>query len=129
MDISSLKILIAEDNQINTLLMRRMLAKWEITPDFVVDGNEAVEAVKKNSYDLVLMDIHMPIMDGYEAAKTIRNNDDTTKAKIPIIALTASLELDVRNKIDEAGITDFVCKPFNTEEFRAKLEKIMSQKS
>lgn len=129
MDISSLKILIAEDNQINTILMQRMLAKWDIKPDFVGDGFEAVEAVKNKNYDLILMDLHMPTMDGYEASKIIRSYEDPAKAKVPIIALTASLELDVRDKLNEAGITDFVCKPFNTEELKSKLEAILAQKA
>ncbi|WP_379088836.1 response regulator [Pedobacter sp. UC225_65] len=129
MDISSLKVLIAEDNQMNTLLMRKLLAKWNITPDFAGNGSDAVEAFKTNNYDLILMDIHMPIMDGYEASSIIRNYSDTVKSNVPIIALTASVALDVRNKIAEAGINDYVSKPFNPEELRTKLEEIASHKS
>ncbi len=124
MDISSLKILVAEDNQMNILLMKKLLARWNITPDIAENGSAAFEAFKKNNYDLILMDIHMPIMDGYEATQLIRNYEDSTKAKIQIIALTASVALDVRTKIAETGINDFVSKPFNPEEFRAKLEEI-----
>ncbi|KQC00395.1 ATP-binding protein [Pedobacter sp. Hv1] len=129
MDISGLKILIAEDNQMNTLLMRKLLAKWNITPDFASNGADAVEAFKTNDYDLILMDIHMPIMDGYEASRTIRNYGDTVKSAVHIIALTASVALDVRNKITEAGINDYVSKPFNPEELRGKIEEIASHKS
>jgi signal transduction histidine kinase/ActR/RegA family two-component response regulator len=128
MDISNLKILIAEDNQMNILLMRKLLAKWNIKPDFAANGSEAVAAFKINNYDLILMDIHMPIMDGYEASKMIRSETDDVKAKIPIIALTASVALDVRNKINQAGINDFVSKPFNPDELRGKLEAIASEK-
>lgn len=128
MDISNLKILIAEDNQMNILLMRKLLAKWNIKPDFAANGSEAVAAFKVNNYDLILMDIHMPIMDGYEASKMIRSETDDVKAKIPIIALTASVALDVRNKINQAGINDFVSKPFNPDELRGKLEAIASEK-
>lgn len=128
MDISNLKVLIAEDNQMNILLMRKLLAKWNITPDFAGNGSEAVEAFKANDYDLILMDIHMPIMDGYEASTIIRNFNDDIKSKVPIIALTASVALDVRNKITSAGINDYVSKPFNPEELRAKLESISAVK-
>lgn len=129
MDISSLKILIAEDNQMNTLLMRKLLAKWNISPDFAANGAEAVAAFETQHYDLILMDIHMPVMDGYEAAHLIRNHSDPAKSTVPIIALTASIALDVRNKLDEAGMNDYISKPFNTEELKNKLEAIALQKS
>ncbi len=128
MDISNLNILVAEDNQMNILLMRKLLAKWDIKPDFAANGSEAVEAFKAKNYDLILMDIHMPLMDGYEATAIIRADENKNKAEVPIIALTASVALDVRNKIAEAGINDFVSKPFNPEELRGKLEEIASRK-
>lgn len=123
-DISSLKILIAEDNQINVLLMQKLLAKWNIIPDIVANGLDAVKAFKLLNYNLILMDINMPIMDGYEASTIIRNYSDSVKATIPIIALTASVENDVKNKMAEVGINDFVSKPFNPEILRSKLESI-----
>jgi signal transduction histidine kinase/CheY-like chemotaxis protein len=124
MDISNLKILVAEDNQMNILLMRKLLSKWNITPDFAQNGIEAVEAFKNANYDLILMDIHMPLMDGFEATHIIRNHDDPSKANVQIIALTASVALDVRTKIADAGINNFISKPFNPEELRLKLEHI-----
>lgn len=128
-DISNLQILVAEDNQINILLMRKLLAKWNIIPDFAENGAEAIAANESKSYDLILMDIHMPIMDGYEAAKAIRSTTDQIKRKVPIIALTASVAVDVRNKITEVGINDFVSKPFSPDELRGKLEMIAVEKS
>ena len=124
MNISKLSILVAEDNPMNTLLMKKLLAKWEITPDFAANGDEAVQLFKINNYDLILMDIHMPILDGFEATAMIRNDTDQLKAQIPIIALTASVALDAREKISQAGINDFVSKPFNPDELRGKLEDI-----
>lgn len=124
-DISKLKILIAEDNEMNTLLMKKLLATWEIAPHFANNGVEAVAAFEHHDFDLVLMDIHMPIMDGYEAAISIRRLKDEKKAKVPIIALTASVALDVRNKVAAAGIDDFMSKPFNTAELKRKLENIV----
>ena len=124
MNISKLSILVAEDNPMNTLLMKKLLAKWEITPDFAANGDEAVQLFKINKYDLILMDIHMPILDGFEATAMIRNDTDQLKAQIPIIALTASVALDAREKISQAGINDFVSKPFNPDELRGKLEDI-----
>ncbi|RYF20945.1 MAG: response regulator, partial [Flavobacteriales bacterium] len=126
-DISMLKILIAEDDQMNILLMRKLLAKWNLQADYVNNGLDAVEAFKNKIYDLILMDIHMPKMDGYEATKIIRKLEDKTKALLPIIALTASVAVDVKNKIDEVGISDFISKPFKPNELRAKLEVIASK--
>ncbi len=127
-DISNLNILIAEDNEMNTLVIKKLLAAWKITPHFAVNGAEAVEAFENNYFDLVLMDIHMPIMDGYEAAMKIRALKDEKKAKVTIIALTASVALDVRNKVAAAGIDDFMSKPFNTAELRRKLEEVIIKK-
>ena len=127
MNLSKLSILVAEDNPMNTLLMKKLLAKWEITPDFAVNGEEAVKLFSANKYDLILMDIHMPIMDGFDATTIIRNDSDHSKAQIPIIALTASVALDAREKIAQAGINDFVSKPFNPDELKEKLEEIAAK--
>ena len=124
MNISSLSILVAEDNPMNTLLMKKLLAKWDITPDFAANGEDAVKLFSTNNYDLILMDIHMPILDGFEATALIRNDADQLKAKTPIIALTASVALDAREKIAQAGINDFVSKPFNPDELKDKLQEI-----
>jgi signal transduction histidine kinase/CheY-like chemotaxis protein len=128
MDISSLNILVAEDNQMNILLMKKLLAKWDISPDFAANGTEAIDAFKAKDYDLILMDIHMPVMDGYEATAIIRAFENKDRAQVKIIALTASVALDVRNKITEAGIDDFISKPFNQDELRGKLEEIVAKK-
>jgi CheY-like chemotaxis protein len=129
MDISSLRILIAEDSQMNILLMKKLLAKWDITPDFAENGLEAVEAFKHNDYDLILMDIHMPILNGYEVTSFIRNYEDENKANIHIIALTASIALDVRDEIAAAGMNDFISKPFGPEELKLKLTEIVALKN
>lgn len=129
MNLSDLKILIAEDNQMNILLMRKLLSKWNITPDFAENGAKAIAAFEIKDYDVILMDIHMPIMDGYETTKIIRNYPDDKKANVPIIALTASVAMDLRGKITEAGINDFVYKPFNPNELRDKLELIATEKN
>jgi CheY-like chemotaxis protein len=129
MDISGLKILIAEDNQINVLLMRKLLAKWDIAPDFALNGLEAMEAFKANHYDLILMDIHMPFLDGYEVTRLIRTDADEKKSRVPIIALTASIAADVRQKINDAAMDDFILKPFNPEELRLKLAEIATVKN
>ncbi|MGF1925914.1 MAG: ATP-binding protein, partial [Bacteroidia bacterium] len=127
-DISKLRVLVAEDNEMNTLVIKKILSAWQISPHFATNGAEAVEAVENNAFDLVLMDIHMPVMDGYEATMRIRELKDEKKSKVIIIALTASVALDVRNKVASAGIDDFMSKPFNTAELRRKLEEVVIKK-
>lgn len=104
-------ILIAEDNKMNQKYISSLLTKWEI--DFVIasDGKKAVEQAQKQLFDLILMDIQMPNMDGYEASITIRNTKCLNQ-KTPIIALTASAMLDQKSKAMSAGMNDFVTKPF-----------------
>ncbi len=127
-DISKLRVLVVEDNEMNTLVMKKLLATWKINPHLAVNGIEAVSTFDHDDFDLVLMDINMPVMDGYEAARRIRNFKDEKKAKVTIIALTASVALDVRTKVTDAGIDDFMSKPFNTAELRRKLEEVIIRK-
>ncbi|RYD93737.1 MAG: response regulator, partial [Sphingobacteriales bacterium] len=85
-----LKLLIAEDNNINVLLLQKLLAKWDVQTVVVGNGQEAVNSLLTNSFDAILMDIHMPVMDGYASATAIRALNDIVKSQIPIIAITAS---------------------------------------
>ena len=124
MEIRNLKVLVAEDNQMNIFLMKKVLAKWGITADFAINGFEAVKAYQTNTYDVILMDLKMPLMDGYQAASIIRNDNSSLKSKIPIIALTASLASEVKGKMAEAGIDDIITKPFNLDVLKFKLQEI-----
>jgi len=120
-DIKDLKILVVEDNPINSLLLKKIFQKWDNIPDFSKDGMEALERYKSNNYDLILMDVHMPLLDGYETSKQIRNLPDIKKAGVPIIALTASVSLNLKEKISEAGMDDYLSKPYNSKELLAKM--------
>lgn len=122
-DLKGVQVLIAEDNQVNELVARRFLNKWGVEVDAVPDGLQAVTRVQEKSYDLVLMDLQMPIMDGFKATRKIRNLSHADLRALPIIALTASAMNEIRHKAFEAGVTDFIAKPFNPEELRAVLEK------
>ncbi|HAA13983.1 MAG TPA: hypothetical protein DCE41_20760 [Cytophagales bacterium] len=122
-DLTGVQVLIAEDNQVNELVARRFLTKWGVEVDAVPDGLQAVSQVQVKDYDLVLMDLQMPVMDGFKATRRIRSLADSSFRALPIIALTASAMNEIRQKAFEAGVTDFVTKPFNPEELRAVLEK------
>ena len=117
------KVLLAEDNLVNVMVAEKFLHQWGLEVIHVQNGNLAVEELKKHSFDLILMDIQMPIMDGYTATKKIRQLENTQKCNIPIIALTASAMTDDQEKVYNAGMNDFVRKPFNPSELYTKLSK------
>jgi CheY-like chemotaxis protein len=104
------KILVAEDNDSNFILMTYILKKY-YAYERAKNGNEAVDLVEKNTYDMVLMDIKMPIMDGLEATKAIKK----IRPEIPIIALTANAFDSDRQLAMEAGCIDFLSKPVSSD--------------
>ena len=108
-------VLVAEDVELNQYLVRHIMESWGFTVDVVNNGREAVAMVEKNKYDLVLMDIQMPEMDGIEATGAIRQLSDPVKAAIPIIALTANALKGDSEKYLAAGMNDFLPKPFNEQ--------------
>ena len=123
-----LRLLIVEDNATNLLVATSVLAKYDIRPDVAGDGLEAVEAVRHSKYDVILMDVHMPNMDGFEAARTIRSFPGP-ESKTPIIALTANaLKGDVE-KSYTAGMNGHVGKPFRAQELIVALANALRGKS
>ncbi len=118
----SFRILVAEDNLVNQKVIRALLVCAGHTVDIVVDGREAVEAVNSQPYDLVIMDIHMPKMDGVTATKLIREQGGNG-ATIPIIAVTAKAMAGDREIYLAAGMNDFVPKPINTAELHEALAR------
>ena len=108
------KILIAEDNKINFFVANKFLVSWGITVTHAGDGLLALELLEKEDFDLVLMDLHMPVMDGIEATKIIRKSDNPRIKDIPIVALTAAIMSESHDKIEDLNINDYVLKPFQT---------------
>jgi len=111
-DLNGLKILLVEDVEFNIFVAEMMLNNWNAKVDKAENGLIAVGKVQTNEYDLILMDIQMPVMDGYTATKEIRKFNNT----IPIIALTASISIDIQEKAEEVGMNGFITKPFNPNE-------------
>ncbi|MGB1210046.1 MAG: ATP-binding protein [Lacinutrix venerupis] len=117
LELSNIKILVVEDNKINQMITKKILNKMKLNCEVVENGEHAVEKVKENQYDVVLMDIHMPGISGIEATKIIRTfNKDLT-----IFALTAVTIEDKMAEFDDAGFTDIISKPFKQEDFEKKL--------
>jgi signal transduction histidine kinase/CheY-like chemotaxis protein/Flp pilus assembly protein TadD len=119
------RILIAEDNMMNILVIRQFLHKWGVVTDVVMNGKEAYSKVSTETFDAVLMDIHMPEMDGIEATRLIRKLSDERKRRIPIIAITAENEMQFRQKVYEVGMNDYIFKPFNPDDLRERLGYVL----
>lgn len=111
-----IKVLLAEDNRINQILAEKVLSKFNFECVTVGNGSLAVEAVINGDFDVILMDIMMPIMNGYEATSIIRNLEDQTKKNIPIIALSAVVTGSVVETCSSTGIDRYLSKPFESEE-------------
>ncbi|MFC5283323.1 ATP-binding protein [Pedobacter alpinus] len=128
-NISDLNILVAEDNLMNRVLIKKVLSKWNNEPVFAIDGLDAIEISKNKTFDVILMDLHMPKIDGYEASKAIRNDASNINQKTPIIAFTASVSNTILEDIELAGMNDFIYKPFNVDEMYNKLRNIKNPKA
>src|SRR5690606_32456125 len=123
-ELSGLKVLVAEDNAINILVIRKALEQWNIVPEIAKNGQEAIGKIETDEYDLILMDLYMPVMDGCQAAKNIRLMTDPRKAQVPIIALTANVSEDVIANVFDAGMNDYLSKPFYPDHLFEKIQKL-----
>jgi len=120
------KILLAEDNAVNQTLAVRLLEKRGYTVTVAGDGRAAVEACEKNHFDIVLMDIQMPGMDGFEATAAIREKEKTTGRHLPIVAMTAHAFKSDEKRCLAAGMDGYVSKPISIAELVLVLEALMS---
>ncbi len=117
-DIRGIKILIVEDNEINAKILKSFLKKWEIQIKEAGNGLHALEILKYHRFDLILMDLEMPEMDGYTAIKIIRTTDTET----PVLAFTASLLENMDEFLADAGFNGYVLKPYRPAELKEKIE-------
>lgn len=124
LDLEKVKVLVVEDNKINQMITKKILTKMKLKCDIIDNGEDAVDMIKANKYDIILMDIHMPGISGIEATKIIRSFD---KEQI-IFALTAVTIEDKMHEFEEAGFTDIIPKPFKQEEFEKKLYNALASK-
>ena len=121
-----LNILVAEDNAVNQLLVEKILKKIGHNLKIVKNGKEVLELLEKESFDLILMDIQMPVIDGIEATKKIRENEETSNEHIPIIAITAHALKGDRERFLEIGMDDYISKPMNSKELFEVIERCIN---
>jgi|JI9StandDraft_1071089.scaffolds.fasta_scaffold00874_23 CheY-like chemotaxis protein len=127
-NLSDMLILLVEDNISNQKVASRYMEKWGAKVDLAENGLICLEKIGSKEYDLILMDLQMPEMDGYTAAIEIRKLNNPKMKSIPIIALTASAFLDTKAKVLEAGMTDYISKPFVPQELYQILKQYYKKK-
>jgi signal transduction histidine kinase/CheY-like chemotaxis protein len=110
--LKGVEILLVEDNPMNVLVAQTFLERSGASIDVAVNGQEAIEKFDKQRHQLILMDLDMPVLDGYQATRLLRKQGET----VPIIALTASLPYEVQYEVNQAGLSDIMVKPFNPDE-------------
>ncbi len=115
--LKGMRVLVAEDNNVNQFVMKQYLSKWEVNLTMVDNGKDAVELALTNEYDVILMDVNMPILDGFDASKQII----AKKPNVRIIALTATREEELSENISDFGMSGFITKPFEPDELKLKI--------
>lgn len=116
-------ILLVEDNKTNQILAKTRLEKWKCKVDIANNGLEAVKKTQKKLYDIILMDVQMPVMDGYEATKIIKNDISVEVSKIPVLGMSAYTSTTETKKMRNAGMEDYMFKPFKPAELYQMLVK------
>lgn len=117
------RILVAEDNKINFFVANKFLIGWGITVTHAENGQIALDILEKEDFDLILMDLHMPVMDGIEATRIIRSSENSKIRDIPIVALTAAIMSESHDKIENLKINDYVLKPFKPHDLFERIKK------
>jgi len=122
-------ILLVEDYKANVLVATALLEEFGYEYSVANNGQEALNMVKDSNYDLILMDVQMPGIDGFEATHFIREGEKESGAHVPIIGMTAHALAGDRERCLAIGMDDYIAKPFHPDEFKAKLEKHLSARA
>jgi CheY-like chemotaxis protein len=115
------EILLVDDDEINRLVATTFLKKWDAKVTVATNGKEALDLIPSKKFTMIMMDLHMPEMDGYECTSRIRAMEDEYFKNVPIIVFSASYTIDSKRKAMEFGMTDFMNKPFRHEELQEKI--------
>jgi len=123
--VSAVRVLVAEDNMVNQTLARRLLEKRGYTVTVAGDGRAALAALENECFDIVLMDVQMPAMDGFEATAAIRQQEQSTGNHVPIVAMTAHALKGDQERCLAAGMDAYVSKPIRQEQLYGTIENIL----
>ncbi|WP_461452398.1 hybrid sensor histidine kinase/response regulator [Mucilaginibacter sp.] len=126
MPFNQVNVLVAEDNMVNQFILSKMLKDWKVNVELVDNGRKVIEKLHHDDFDMILMDTHMPEMNGYQTAKTIRIDFDEPKRSIPIISLSAAALDHEKNEAIAAGMNDVLSKPFQPYELHEKMQKLLN---
>jgi CheY-like chemotaxis protein len=119
-------IIVAEDCEYNQLLFGKMLQQLGYTSDCACDGEELIRLLRTSSPDLILLDIEMPVMNGFEAIRQIREGNSGTENNIPIIALTGYDDDSILKKINDSGFSDYLSKPVTRKMLKEKIDLFLN---
>jgi CheY-like chemotaxis protein len=123
---TGLRVLLAEDNAVNQRLISRLLQKMGHQVTLAADGQVALNLLAENEFDLIAMDMQMPVMDGIEATQKIREREAISGGHIPIVAMTANAFEEDRRRCFDAGMDGYVVKPVSAQSIRAEIERVMA---
>jgi len=123
-----LRILVAEDNEFNRDLLEHMLARQGLRATMVVDGREALALLEREPFDLLLLDIHMPELDGFQVVEVIRERERTAGGHLPVIALTARSQQEDRERCLRAGMDEYLTKPFKAADLWAAIDRALKHR-
>ncbi|RVU02649.1 response regulator [Mucilaginibacter limnophilus] len=126
---NNISVLVAEDNTVNQFMISKLLKDWNAVVDIVDNGRKVLTKLQENDYDIILMDTHMPEMDGYEAARSIRIDFAEPKRSIPIISLSAATLDHEQQEAIAAGMNDVLSKPFQPYQLHEKISRLVKNKS
>ncbi|MCE9540266.1 MAG: response regulator [Bacteroidetes bacterium] len=127
-ELVGLKVLLVEDNLLNQILAKKVLTDWKMKVDTAENGLIAIDKLQKNDFDIILMDIQMPEMDGYDATHFIREKLHSPKSDIPIIAMTAHALTGEAERCINAGMDDYISKPFDSKVLYYKIVSVVNNK-
>jgi PAS domain S-box-containing protein len=121
-----LRILVAEDNPFNQQVVQHLLARHGHTVQIAADGRETLAALEQNRFDLLLLDVHMPELDGFRVIETLRQRERSTGRHLPVVALTARSMKEDRQRCLEAGMDDYLAKPLHRKQLFAAIERVLA---
>jgi signal transduction histidine kinase/CheY-like chemotaxis protein len=124
---TGVKVLVAEDNLVNQFMLTKVLQDWKVTVEMVNNGHKAVQKLKENHYDIILMDTHMPEMNGYQAARKIRIEFEEPKRSVPIISLSAATFEHEQQEALASGMNDVLPKPFLPDQLHEKMSRLLAE--